>query len=128
MRLIIGILTIFHGVITIILGFAPNPYSTSYSLGEFWTEYAGSWLLADLGLTNTTISLIAIVLSLLAGISLILAGMGILEIINFGSLIEEFVFMAILLCLILFIVFFFPLALISIAFNLLLILYLMFLG
>jgi len=97
-------------------------------LGEFWTDYAGSWLLRDLHLSSGQIATIAIILSLLAGLSLILAGLGLLEYIQFGTLIEEFVAMSILLSLILFIVFFFPLALISIVLDILIILYLMFFG
>jgi len=127
-RTIVGVLTILHGIITLILGFAPNPNSTSYQLGEFWPDYAGSWLLSNLGVPDETIVFIAIGFSLLAGLCLILAGLGILEFIDFGELIEEFVFMAIILSLFLVISFFYPMTLIAIGANIALGAYMMFKG
>lgn len=126
MRLIVGILAIIDGLIIMILGILPQSAGSSVQLGNFWPQFAGSYLLQSFSVPDQTITLIAFGLSILAGLCMIFAGLGILEIINFGELIEEFTFLAILLSIILFVLFFHPYTIIGIIFSVLLGLYMMF--
>lgn len=126
MQTFFGILTIINGLIIFLSSFAPNPNSTIIKLGTFWPDYAGSWLLIAIGVPEDTAKLLAIGLALLTGLCMVFAGLGILEIINFGSLIEEFVGLSIILSLCLFIAFFQPFVVIGIIFDVIIVLYMMF--
>lgn len=125
-QIIIGILTIIEGFLVIISGIAPAPGVSTIKLGTFWPDYAGSSLLIRLGVPPSSVEIIAISLALIAGLTLILAGLGFLGIIDFGELIEEFAFIAIVLSLMLFLLFFQPFVIIGIIFNIIIVFYLMF--
>lgn len=126
MQTFFGIITILDGLIILLSSFAPDPNATIVKLGTFWPDYAGSWLLSALSVPTNTIELMAIGLALLAGFCMIFAGLGILEFINFGSLIEEFVGLSVILSLCLFIMFFHPYIVIGIILDIIIVLYMMF--
>ena len=77
MKIIIALFLIAHGLVHVGLAAAPNPDDPDAKPGAFFTSPERSWLLPQVGLNDTTVRWVGIVLVVLATLGFVLAGLGV---------------------------------------------------
>jgi len=78
MKLLLAVFLILHGMVHAILAAAPIPNDPDSNPGAFFTATTRSWLLPRLGLNDTAIQWIGIILVVLTALGFILAGLGVI--------------------------------------------------
>jgi hypothetical protein len=78
MKILLAVFLILHGMVHAILAAAPIPNEPDSNPGAFFTNSTRSWLLPRLGLNDTAIQWIGIILVILAALGFILAGLGVI--------------------------------------------------
>jgi len=78
LKIVLAVFLILHGLVHAILAAAPIPNDPNPNPGAFFTDTTRSWLLPSLGLNDTTVQWIGIILVVLTTVGFILAGLGIL--------------------------------------------------
>jgi hypothetical protein len=78
LTVILAIFLILHGLVHAILAFAPVPNEPDAKPGAFFTTSSRSWLLARLGINDSLVQWIGIILVVLSTLGFILAGLGVL--------------------------------------------------
>ena len=80
MKLIVAVFLILHGLVHAILAATPIPNDPASNPGAFFTATTRSWLLPRLGLNDTAVQWIGIILVVLTTMGFILAGLGVLSV------------------------------------------------
>jgi len=77
-KTVIALFIIAHGLVHSGLAAAPNPDSPGSKPGTIFTASERSWLLPKLGLTDTAVQWVGILLVALSTVGFVIAGLGIL--------------------------------------------------
>jgi hypothetical protein len=78
MKLLFAVFLILHGLVHAILAAAPIPNAPDPKAGAFFTATTRSWLLPRLGMSDSAVQWIGIILVVLTTLGFILAGLGVL--------------------------------------------------
>ena len=108
MKLILAVFLILHGLVHTILAAAPIPNDPDSNPGAFFTAATRSWLLPRLGLNDTAIQSIGIILVVLTTLGFILAGLGILGVPGFSDAWRTVAVLSAIVSLVLLVVFWHP--------------------
>jgi hypothetical protein len=84
-RILAGVFLIAHGLVHSGLAAAPIPNEPASKPGAFFTDATRSWLLSKIGLNASAIRITGIVLVILATLSFLAAGLGVLGVAGFDS-------------------------------------------
>lgn len=76
-KTIVALFLILHGLVHAILAMVPNPEAPG---SDFATFFSRSWLLGNLGLPESAVRIIALILAAIATIGFVAAGLGLLGI------------------------------------------------
>ena len=77
MKLLLAVFLILHGLVHAVLAAAPIPNDPDSNPGAYFTATIRSWLLPRLGLNDTAVQWIGIILVVLTTLGFVLAGLGV---------------------------------------------------
>jgi hypothetical protein len=89
MKIALAIFAIAHGLVHSILAVAPNPADQDAKPGAFFTVPERSWLLPQLGLNETAVHWIGIILVVFSSLGFVLTGLGIFGVAGLNAIWRE---------------------------------------
>ncbi len=75
-KIILALFIMAHGLVHAALAIAPDPTDPNVKLGAFFTSKERSWLLSQMGMGETAVQWIGLLLVVLSAAGFVLAGLG----------------------------------------------------
>lgn len=108
LKITLALFLMAHGLVHAGLAAAPNPADANSKSGAFFTSVDRSWLLAELGVTETAVFWTGIILVILSTIGFALTGLGIWGVVGLSTIWQMLALFSAFISLLLLILFWHP--------------------